>query len=69
MEFDGQRKAGVWTAALRRLPEGERTRLKPRALKDKKGYPAPNEIDVHFVTVRDEDGDIVAKGRPEKKSK
>ncbi len=68
-EFDGRKTEGKWSGPLASLPEGERTRVKPQDLKDKRGYRAPNEIDIQYVVVRDKDGDIVLKGTPKRKSK
>lgn len=66
LEFDGKRKNQVWATTVRTLAEGKATRLEHNVFKDAKErkYPAPADIDVTYVTLKNEDGDVIAKGKP-----
>ena len=67
VEFDGRRKKNVWTGVIRKLPEGDRTQIKPEMLKDSAGYRAPNHIDVTFVSLKSKSGKVIAQGVPPRK--
>lgn len=71
LEFDGKRKNQVWATTVRTLSEGKTTRLEHTAFKDAKErkYPAPADIDVTYVTLKDADGDVIAGAKPKPSKK